>query len=109
MIIFIVILCLLFPGALYATGEFTTTQRTKYNIQQDGSAQVKDLITIKNNYSEIYPKKYSINIIGSKISNISTTNKANNIVENVHTTESSSKIDFQSLSTTVEAINNKLV
>lgn len=94
MIIFIVILCLLFPGALYATGEFTTIQSTKYNIQQDGSAQVKDLITIKNNYSEIYPKKYSINIIGSKISNISTTNKANNIVENVHTTESSSKIDL---------------
>jgi len=94
MIIFIVILYLFSSKTVYSVGEFTTNQNTKYEIQIDGSAQVRDTVVIKNNYSEIYPKKYSVNIIGSKISNISSSNNTNSVIEKVLSTESNTKIDL---------------
>ncbi|MFA5828153.1 MAG: transglutaminase domain-containing protein [Candidatus Shapirobacteria bacterium] len=78
-IIFLALL-IAFPSPSFAAGEFKSVQEIVYNVDQAGNALVQEKITLTNNLSQIYIKKYTIEINGSDIKNIVGNDEYGNIV-----------------------------
>ncbi|RLC35453.1 hypothetical protein DRH14_00985 [Candidatus Shapirobacteria bacterium] len=92
-ILLIIILFLLHPLGIFASNpEFSTQQTITYTINHYGHAQVEHQVTITNNFSNIYPQKYIIEISGQKINNISATDQQGNILQNIEEKQGTTSI-----------------
>ena len=80
LIIFISTFFLLFPKNTLATSDFTINENIEYFINSSGQATVTHLVDITNNYSQIYPQEYQIQIQGLPISDLSATDNQGNIL-----------------------------
>ncbi len=82
--IFVLSINLIFlPKPIYANLEFTTDHNIVYDIGPRGDAQVIQQISLKNNFSNIYPKNYHLQISGNKIQNIHAEDNQGNIIEEI--------------------------
>lgn len=61
----IVFLSLFAPSSVLGQESFNVTYDTKYQIENDGSAHVEHLVSLANNYSEIYSPSYDFILEGS--------------------------------------------
>ena len=68
-------------NSVFANSEFNLNQEINYQINQQGQATVKHNLTLINNYSEIYPQNYQLNITSSNIKNITANDSQGNILE----------------------------
>jgi len=80
-IIFLLAALLTFSKLSFAAGEFKSVQEVTYNLDQNGDAIVQEQVTLTNNLSQIYVKKYTVEISGSNIENIVGTDDFGNIVK----------------------------
>lgn len=89
MLIFIMIFLLLFIlfiisfSPTYGTNEFTTNQEIIYQFNDLGIAQVEHKISIVNNFSQFYPKVYSLSLSGIKASDVQSFDDSGNIPINI--------------------------
>lgn len=74
----IIILYALFviPVHAHASGEFTTTFNSLYNISLSGETSVTHTITLKNNLAHIYATNYTIATSGNKLGNITASDES---------------------------------
>lgn len=63
-----------------ASSDFVINENIEYFVNTSGQATVTHLIDITNNYSQIYPKEYQIQIQGLPISDLSATDNQGNIL-----------------------------
>jgi len=63
----------------YGINEFTTTQNIDYQFNDSGSALVSHKINITNNFSQFYPKEYSLTLTGTNATDIQTYDDMGNI------------------------------
>ncbi len=94
----LIIFFLISPNIIFANDEFDISQQIKYQINESGSALVTQHIELTNNYSQIYPKEYQINLSSNKIENITGSDDLGNIVQ---------KIDQQNDSTIINLVFNQ--
>lgn len=86
---FLCFLFLLLIGALfiskniYAVLEFSSDYTITYNIGPRGDAEVNQKVTLKNNFSNIYPKSYHIKTSGNKAQNIRASDSQGNIIDEI--------------------------
>jgi transglutaminase-like putative cysteine protease len=72
----------LFSTSSFALSDFTINENIEYLINSTGQATVTHNINITNNYSQIYPKEYQIQIVGLPLSDLSATDDQGNILSN---------------------------
>ena len=63
-----------------ATPEFTVTEKIEYLFSLSGQATVTHQITLTNNFSQIYPTEYQIQIQGLPLSDLSASDEQGNIL-----------------------------
>ncbi len=63
-----------------ATPEFTVTEKIEYLFSFSGQATVTHQITLTNNFSQIYPTEYQIQIQGLPLSDLSASDEQGNIL-----------------------------
>jgi hypothetical protein len=63
----------------YGINEFTTTQNIDYQFSDTGTALVNHKISIYNNFSQFYPKEYSLTLTGTNATDIQTYDEMGNI------------------------------
>lgn len=63
-------LCHFVTTSAHASGEFTTSFNSQYNINRLGETSVTHTITLKNNLSHIYATSYTLATSGDKLGNI---------------------------------------
>ncbi|MBU1130275.1 transglutaminase-like domain-containing protein [Patescibacteria group bacterium] len=80
---------------LSINNEFNTTQEISYSVDQHGNAKVIHEISITNNFSNIYPKEYLLEIFDQDIDNIKGSDQAGNIVQNIERTQGKSTIKIK--------------
>lgn len=81
LIFLFIFLFLSFQKPVFATPEFNLNQEITYQINQQGNALVKQKLSLINNYSEIYPRNYQVNITSDNIQNIVSNDSLGNILE----------------------------
>jgi transglutaminase superfamily protein len=92
---FLLFLFLIFPKVTFATPEFNLNQEIIYQVNQQGNATVKHNLTLTNNYSEIYPQNYQINITSPNIKNIIANDNEGNILDSVKTNNDTTTINLE--------------
>lgn len=85
MFFFLLFLFFLIPKTTFAAGEFNISQNISYTVDRQGTAQVVQEISLKNNYSQIYAKEYQITLVGAVLKNITGTDAFGNIINNIQT------------------------
>jgi len=83
------------PSQSFATTEFTSNQEITYNIDKTGNAQVREKIILTNKLSQIYIKKYTVEINGSSIKNIVGNDDFGNIIKNYETKDEKTTINLE--------------
>ncbi len=78
-----------------AQTEFDTSSQITYELGSRGNGQVTQRVELVNNFSHIFPKEYQLNIVGSKIENISAEDSGGSILDKVN------EIDDQTIITLV--------
>ncbi|MDD4937650.1 MAG: transglutaminase-like domain-containing protein [Candidatus Shapirobacteria bacterium] len=81
MILFLLFLFLSLTSPVFATNEFTLNQNITYQVDNQGNASVTQDSELTNNYSEIFPKNYQINISSTNITNITSNDNSGNIIQ----------------------------
>jgi hypothetical protein len=71
----------LFPNKTFAANEFNISQNLNYTINKTGDAFVNQKIELTNNFSEIYPKEYQLQLIGTNIQDIKAADDSGNILQ----------------------------
>lgn len=71
--IFLLFLVIFFisPGVTFASDNFSTSYDTTYEIQEDGSVNVLEKITLKNLTKDYFPQNFKLTLNSKQISNIS--------------------------------------
>ena len=85
MLIIFTLILLLFPHNVFAVDEFKVTNKINYYVELNGSATVKQEISLTNNISQIYAKEYQINLSNTNYQNIKGNDKFGDIIESVTT------------------------
>jgi len=88
-------LSFLFPHPSYALSDFTINENIEYLLTLSGQATVTHQINITNNYSQIYPKEYQIQIQGLPLSDLSATDEQGNILDSFTTQNDTSTIKLK--------------
>lgn len=70
----------LFSTNCQATAEFTVSEKIEYLFSLSGQATVTHQIILTNNYSQIYPTEYQIQIQGLPLSDLSASDEQGNIL-----------------------------
>jgi len=83
------------PSQSFATTEFTSNQEITYNIDKTGNAQVREKIILTNKLSQIYIKKYTVEINGSSIKNIVGNDDFGNVIKNYETKDEKTTINLE--------------
>jgi hypothetical protein len=78
---------LFFANNTHAMDEFSIKNNLSYEVNQTGDANVTQKIELINNFSEIYPTEYKINITGSNIQDISAHDSLGNILTRTETVD----------------------
>ncbi len=55
------------PGIILASGDFYTSQRTIYRLDEQGQSQVSQSITLRNLKADLYATRYTLTLNGKKI------------------------------------------
>jgi len=63
----------------YGISEFSTNQEITYQFDEPGTATVNHKVSIINNFSQFYPKEYSLSLSGSKATDIQTFDNNGNL------------------------------
>ena len=95
LLFFLSSLSFLFSSSTYATSDFTIDENIEYLINQSGQATVTHLINITNNFSQIYPKEYQIQITGFPLNDLSATDDQGNILQDFSTQGDLSQIKLK--------------
>ena len=85
----------LFSKNSLASSDFVINENIEYFVNTSGQATVTHLIDITNNYSQIYPKEYQIQIQGMPISDLSATDNQGNILTDFSSQEDISLIKLK--------------
>ncbi|HWS48632.1 MAG TPA: transglutaminase domain-containing protein [Candidatus Methanoperedens sp.] len=75
-------LTLLTSNPSFASSDFSINEKIEYLINNAGQATVTHQVDITNNYSQIYPHEYRIQIQGLPLSDLSATDSEGNILTN---------------------------
>ncbi|MBU4397681.1 hypothetical protein KKC08_05975, partial [Patescibacteria group bacterium] len=95
-LILIFLLFLLNPILVLSTdNEFNTTQKVSYSIDEHGNAKVIHQISITNNFSNIYPKEYLLEIFGQNIENIKGSDPYGDIIQSTDKTAENTTIKIK--------------
>ena len=81
MILFLLILFFTQLSPVLANQEFNLSQNITYQVDLQGNASVTQESTLTNNYSEIFPKNYQINISSKDITKINSNDSLGNIIQ----------------------------
>ncbi|MFA5025223.1 MAG: transglutaminase family protein [Candidatus Shapirobacteria bacterium] len=92
---FIYCFLFLFSTTSFAISDFTINENIEYLINNSGQATVTHLINITNNYSQIYPNEYQIQIQGLPLSDLSATDSEGNILSSFITQNETSVIKLK--------------
>ncbi|MBU1088436.1 transglutaminase-like domain-containing protein [Patescibacteria group bacterium] len=82
-------------SALSTNNEFNTTQKISYSIDLKGDAKVSHQISITNNFSNIYPKEYLLEIFDQNIENIKGSDQGGNIIQSTEKIQEKSTIKIK--------------
>ncbi|MFH1561671.1 MAG: transglutaminase domain-containing protein [Patescibacteria group bacterium] len=93
--LFLIVCLALFSCPTWAINEFETSYQIDYQVGPRGSAQVNQEITLKNNFSNIYPKEYRLEIGGKQIENVSATDANGNIIQSVNQKDNSLELSLK--------------
>lgn len=85
MILFFLFLFFTLVSPTFANQEFNLQQNITYQVDNQGNAYVTQESQLINNYSEIFPKNYQMNISSKNITNISSTDTFGNIFQKSET------------------------
>jgi len=66
-----------------AITEFTATNELTYEVNPRGNGSVNQEISLTNNFSNIFPKEYQLQVIGNKIENITAFDSKGSILKKV--------------------------
>jgi len=80
---------------IFAVSDFTINENIEYLLNLSGQATVTHQIDITNNFSQIYPKEYQIQIQGLPLSDLIATDEAGNILGNFSTQDNTSLINLK--------------
>lgn len=94
-IFLLLIIIFVLPSQSFATTEFTSNQEITYNIDKTGNAQVREKIILTNKLSQIYIKKYTVEINGSSIKNIVGNDDFGNVIKNYETKDEKTTINLE--------------
>lgn len=80
MLFWLAIIFFLLKTPVIATSDFTINEKLEYLLNTSGVATVTHQVDITNNFSQIYPNEYRIQIQGLPISDLSATDNNGNIL-----------------------------
>jgi len=80
--VFLVAASFLFPGKISALSEFKSDYLTEYKVNSRGGTTVKQTVTLTNNFANIYPKEYHIEI-KAPVQSITAWDEQGNILNSV--------------------------
>lgn len=86
---------LLFSHPAKAVADFTISENIEYLFSLSGQASVTHQIIFTNNYSQIYPEQYQIEIVGLPISDLSASDDQGNILTDFSTDNETSLIKLK--------------
>ena len=81
MILFLLFLFFTLTSPVLASQDFNLNQNITYQIDNQGNALVTQESQLVNNYSEIFPKNYQVNISSKNITNINSNDNYGNILQ----------------------------
>lgn len=85
----------LFSIPTYAVSDFSINENIEYLINSSGQATVTHKIDITNNFSQIYPQEYQIQIHGLPLSDLSATDDQGNILTSFSSQNETSQIKLK--------------
>lgn len=85
----------LFSIPSYAANDFSINENIEYLVNSSGQASVTHQINITNNFSQIYPKEYQIQIQGLPLSDLSATDEQGNILSSFSVQDDTSVIKLK--------------
>lgn len=85
----------LFSTNSLAISDFTISEKIEYLISLSGQATVTHEISITNNYSQIYPEEYQIQIQGLPLSDLSASDSGGNILTDFSNKDGISQIKLK--------------
>lgn len=91
----LLILFLFFTTSVFAADEFTINQSIDYTLEQNNKTSVSHQVEITNNFSQIYPQKYQIQISNYQIENIKASDDGGSIIEKIEKNSTSTTIHFK--------------
>lgn len=86
---------LIFKTPVLAEKDFNITENIEYFVNSQGNATVTHQVQIINNFSQIYPKEYQIDIEGLPLSDLSATDDQGNILSVFSAENNVSKIKLK--------------
>ena len=81
MLFWLIIIAFFFKNPVLAAGDFTINENIEYLLNLSGQATVTHQINITNNFSQIYPKEYQLQIKGLPLTDLSATDEGGNILD----------------------------
>lgn len=85
MFFWLIFIFFIFKNPVVAADDFTITQNIEYLLNTSGQATVSHQVNITNNFSQIYPNEYRINIQGLPLSDLSATDNEGNVLTDFST------------------------
>ncbi|MFA6007978.1 MAG: transglutaminase domain-containing protein [Candidatus Shapirobacteria bacterium] len=92
---FFLLLFLLFTKPVLATNDFDIKENITYSIDLSGQASVTHQINITNNFSQIYPQNYQLNIQGLSLTDLSVSDDNGNILQSFTTNNDATTIKLK--------------
>ncbi len=80
---------------VFASLEFTSNYKITYHIGPRGDAKVNQEISLKNNFSNIYPKSYYLEISGNEVKKIQAEDSQGSIIQDVERKAENTLIKLQ--------------
>jgi hypothetical protein len=95
MFFWLLLIFFLFKTPTFAVSDFSIDENIEYLLGSSGQATVTHQINITNNFSQIYPKEYQIQIQGLPLSDLSVTDSLGNILTSFTSQDDSSQIKLK--------------
>jgi transglutaminase-like putative cysteine protease len=84
-----------FNHSILANADFDVNQKTQYQINIKGDAQVNQEIELINNLSQVFPKEYQAIISSDNIQNIIATDSQGSIIQNIEQQDNQTIINLK--------------
>ena len=91
-IAFLLFFAVFIPSTVFAENEFSTTYDASFNVQNDGSTEVSEKITLKNLTSKYYASNFAITIGSTAVSGVSATDESGPMEVKVETQGNNTQI-----------------